>query len=265
MEYIPVAKIKAELLHYFQHQPDPEYITFSGSGEPTLNSGIGEIMQFIRQIRPAVPVAVLTNGTLLLDKNVRDSLKGADVVLPSLDAATEDVFRRVNRPVGNCSIDQVIRGLIDFRKAFTGKIWLEVFILPGYNDTESEWSALKEAILKIKPDAVQLNTLDRPGAIPGLRAATREELQKIIDFWDMDRVEIIAASPERKDIQAYRNDLETAIMETLARRPCTLHDLSRFLGLHINEINKYLDVLEAEEKIEAVQLERGIFYQRKNK
>jgi wyosine [tRNA(Phe)-imidazoG37] synthetase (radical SAM superfamily) len=264
-EYIKSDKIKDELSHYFSNNPDPDYITFSGSGEPTLNLHIGEILQFIKQNKPNIPVAVLTNGTLLYDKNLRDAIKTADVVLPSLDAATNEVFSKINRPANNLSIDKCIRGIIDFRKEFKGKIWLEIFILPDYNDNENELKELKKVILKIKPDLVQLNTLDRPGTISNLRGATREELQKVIEFWQIGNVEIIAASQQRKNMQSYRKDTEAAIVETIARRPCTLSDLAKILGLHTNEINKYLDVLDAENKIETVKQERGIFYQIKEK
>lgn len=264
-EYIKLDKIKEELIHYFNHHPDPDYITFSGSGEPTLNIYIGEVLQFLKQNKPNIPVAVLTNGTLLFDKKVRTGIKDADVVLPSLDAATEPVFTRINRPQKDLKIDKYIQGLIEFRKEFKGNIWLEVFILPGYNDSVDELKALKQAIIKINPESVQLNTLDRPGTVPNLRGATREELQKIVRFWELDHVRIIAASPERKNIQSYRNDIESGITETIARRPCTLDDLARILGLHVNEINKYLDVLEATQKIETLRQERGVFYQLKNK
>jgi len=118
---------------------------------------------------------------------------------------------------------------------------------------------------KNNPDSVQLNTLDRPGTIPNLRGATRKELQRVVDFWKLDNVELISASIERKSIQSYRNDIETTIIETISRRPCTLDDLTQILGLHINEINKYLDVLEADEKIETIQQERGLFYQKKDR
>lgn len=259
-EYIRLDKVKEELLHYFINNPDPDYITFSGSGEPTLNIRIGELLRYIKQIKPEVPVAVLTNGTLFYDKNVRDALQGADVVLPSLDAATEEVFKKINRPSGELTIDTYIQGLIDFRKEYKGKIWLEVFILPGYNDHVDELLELEKAIVAINPDAVQLNTLDRPGTVADLRSATREELQKIADLWKMDHVEIVAASHERKKIQAYRKDIETSILETIKRRPCTPEDLCNMLGLHINEMNKYLDVLTAESKITATWQERGVFY-----
>lgn len=264
-EYIKYAKIIQELTYYFENNPDPDYITFSGSGEPTLNISIGKILQFIKQNKPNVPVAVLTNGTLFYEKNVRQAILNADVVLPSLDAGTENVFKKINRPAKDLKFKKYIMGLIEFRKEYKGKIWLEIFILPNYNDTETELSEIKNLILRIKPDLVQLNTLDRPGTVPNLRAATREELSKVVDFLNLNNVEIIAASPERKNIQSYRNDIETAIIETIERRPCTLDDLTKILGLHVNEINKYLDVLEADKKIESVKQERGVFYQIKDK
>jgi len=264
-EYITFEKIKEELTHYFCNNPEPDYITFSGSGEPTLNSHIGEVLRFIKQNKPEIPVAVLTNGTLLNDKKLRDEIKSADVVLPSLDAATDAVFQKINRPSPTLSIDVCIQGLIDFRKEFEGKIWLEIFILPGYNDCENELKELKKAILKIQPDAIQLNTLDRPGTVSNLRSATREELQKVIDFWQIENVEIIAASQQRKTQQSYRTDMEATIIDTIARRPCTLDDLVKILGIHTNEINKYLGVLEAENTIATIKQERGVFYQIKEK
>ncbi|MFO7669762.1 MAG: radical SAM protein [Bacteroidales bacterium] len=260
-EYIKAHKIKEELTHYFRNNPDPDYITFSGSGEPTLNICIGDILQFVKQNKPHVPIAVLTNGTLLWDKNVRDAIKDADVVLPSLDAATEKSFNKINRPASDLKFEKYIQGLIDFRNEFKGQIWLEIFILPNYNDSMEELNELKKTILKINPDSVQLNTLDRPGTVPDLRAATRRELQKIKDDWNLDKVEIIAAAPERENIKSYRKDIENAIIETIARRPCTLVDLTKILGLHVNEVNKYLDVLDAENKIETIQQNRGVFYQ----
>lgn len=260
-EYIPFSKMKEELIDYFSSNPDPDYITFSGSGEPSLNNQIGNVLDFIKEIRPNIPVAVLTNGTLLYDKDVRKALLKADVVLPSLDAATQDVFVKINRPANGLTIDKYIKGIVDFCKDFKGKIWLEVFILPGYNDHKEELIALKKAIQQINPDSIQLNTLDRPGTVSNLHGSTREELQNIVDFWGLDNVQIIAAAPVRKNSKSYRTDTATAIMETIIRRPCTLDDLSKLLGMHVNEINKYLDVLDAEGKIEAVEQERGVFYQ----
>ena len=263
-EYIPFEKVTDEFKSYFENNPDPDYITFSGYGEPTLNNRVGDVLKFIKTHKPGVPVAVLTNGTLFHKQEVRQVLLEADLVLPSLDAATEEVFRRINRPDPSLKIDEYIQGLVEFRKIYSGTIWLEVLILPGYNDDEAELKALREAILKIQPDRVQVNTLDRPGTVTDLRGATRTELQRVLDLWSLENAEIIAPAAERKNIKTYRSDKETAILETIARRPCTVEDLISLLGLHVNEINKYLDVLEAEHRIRSVKQERGIFYQLRN-
>jgi wyosine [tRNA(Phe)-imidazoG37] synthetase (radical SAM superfamily) len=261
-EYVPFDKIKKELDHYFANGRDPDYFTFSGSGEPTLNLCIGRVLRYIRSGKPGIPIAVLTNGTLLNLKEVRYELLDADVVLPSLDTASQVSFQKMNRPCHKLDISEYIKGLEIFRDEYPGKIWLEVFIMPGYNDHETDLQLLKEAFGRIRPDRIQLNTLDRPGTIPGLRAAGHSELQKIITFWQLPNVEIISKTSgiHVKNI-SYRADTETAILETIARRPCTVSDLSVILGLHTSEIKKYLDDLESENKILSVHQDRGIFYQ----
>lgn len=262
-EYVPFTTVKEELTFYFANNPKPDYITFSGSGEPTLNSRIGDVLRFIENQSPDISVALLTNGTLFSEKQVREDVKDASVVIPSLDAATEKIFKKINCPSPHLQVGTIIDGLIRFRKEYSGQIWLEVFIVPGMNDTEHELTVLKQAIEKIKPDQVQLNTLDRPGLVSTLRAATRQELERVLDFWQLENVSIIADVSERKDLLAYRTDTESAILGTIARRPCTLKDLSEILGLQINEVNKYLDVLEADGKIKIVKQKRGFFYQLK--
>ena len=264
-EYISYNEVTNELDDYFSINPDPDYITFSGSGEPTLNSQIGNVLEFIKQKKPDIPIAVLTNGTLFYKKQVRSELLKADLVLPSLDAASMKSFQKINRPEAGITIENYIQGLESFRNEFSGEIWLETLIIPGYNDHQEDLIQLKEAYLKIKPDRIQLNTLDRPGVIPDIKSATKEDLQKIVDFWALLNVEIIAAGSQRKKIVSYRQDIESTILETIFRRPCTLDDLSKILGIHINELNKYLDVLEGDHKIETIYQDRGVFYQIPNK
>lgn len=260
MEYVPYEKVREELEDYFKNNKDPDYITFSGAGEPTLNNRIGDVLKFIKSKKPDIPVAVLTNGTLFRFEEVRKELMEADLVLPSLDAATDLAFQRINRPDDGLDINTYLRGLEDFRKEFRGNIWLEVFILPGFNDDKRNLNLLREAILRIKPDRVQLNTLDRPGTIENLSPASENHLKQIAADWSLNNVEIIAKPAKRKDIKSYREDKESAILETIVRRPCTAEDLAQILGLHLNEVNKYLDVLEHEKKISGQRQERGIFY-----
>jgi wyosine [tRNA(Phe)-imidazoG37] synthetase (radical SAM superfamily) len=259
-EYVKYDKVVQELDHFFSDNPDPDYITFSGAGEPTLNTRVGEVIRYIKGIRPEVSLAVLTNGTLFWRQDVRNELLEADLVLPSLDAASEETFMKINRPFADLDMVRYINGLIQFRRDFKGEIWLEVLIIPGINDSERDLKNLKHALEMIAADRVQLNTLDRPGAVEGIRAATRSELQEIVDYLELDSAEIIAAAPNRKHIRAYRKDTESAILETISRRPCTIEDLSKLLGLHMNEVNKYLDVLEDEKRITSNRQERGVFY-----
>lgn len=260
-EYVPVKEVYSELEDFLRNNPDPDYLTFSGAGEPTLHSHIGEVIAFLKELRPGIPVAILTNGTLFGDPEVRKELMQADLVLPSLDAASDAALRKINRPRRELEVSAYIEGLIDFSREFKGEIWLEIFLLPGYNDDAENLEALKEAVLKINPGRIQLNTLDRPGTVEGLHPLPISRLEEISAFFGMEQVEIIAPPQERKEVKSYRSDLEGAIMETIARRPCTLVDLEKILGLHINEINKYLGVLEESGKIETVEQERGTFYQ----
>jgi wyosine [tRNA(Phe)-imidazoG37] synthetase (radical SAM superfamily) len=262
-EYVSFDEIIAELNDFFKNNDNPDYITFSGAGEPTLNIHIGKVIDYIKTNFRNIPIAVLTNGSLLSKPDVRKELFQADLILPSLDAATNLAFKKIDRPSNDLNIEDYIQGLIEFSKDFKGTIWLEIMVLPGFNDDLENLNLLKEAIVKINPEKVQLNTLDRPGVIDNIRAATRIELQNIIDLWQLDNVEIIASSAIRKDNKSFRKDTENAIVETISRRPCTLEDLEKILGLHVNEINKYLDVLDSDNKIETYRQERGIFYQLK--
>jgi wyosine [tRNA(Phe)-imidazoG37] synthetase (radical SAM superfamily) len=260
-EYVPFDELLEELEDYFAKNPDPDFITFSGAGEPTLHSRIGEVLSFIKKLKPSIRVALISNGTLFSDPEVRRELTEVDVVLPSLDAATERAFRKINRPRKDLKLDEYVSGLVEFKKEFKGEFWLEVLILPGYNDDPENIQALKKAIHAIAPDRIQLNTLDRPGVIDGLRPATREELEAIVHEWDMEHVEIVVPVAEREESKAFRTDVEAAILETISRRPCTIEDIHQILGIHINEINKYLGTLEESGQIETNRQERGVFYQ----
>ena len=260
-EYVSFEAVKKELTHYLAHHAQPDYITFSGSGEPTLNSKIGDVIHFLKDRAPDVPVAVLTNSTLFSQKQVRSDIKNAMVVIPSLDAATEKLFNKINRPSPLLQVDKIIDGLIRFRQEYTGKIWLEIFIVPGMNDTITELTAFKQVIGKIRPDQVHLNTLDRPGSISTLRTATREELERVLDVFQIKNAAIVADPPEHKALIAYRKDTAAAILGTIARRPCTAKDLSEILGLQVKEVNTCLKSLEASEKIQGIKQKRGVFYQ----
>ncbi|MBT5420012.1 MAG: radical SAM protein [Candidatus Cloacimonetes bacterium] len=262
-EYIPLNDILTELKNYLDEKPDLDYITFSGAGEPLLHNGIGKVISFIKDNYPQYKLALLTNSTLLYDKDVRNEILGIDLLLPSLDAVSEKVFKKLNRPNSKLDNNKIIEDLIEFRKSFKGKIWLELFIVPSLNDTQSELELLKKTITDISPDQVQLNTLDRPGTESWIEPITKNRMEEIADFFKPLPVEIIAKFQSRNIIRSYQKDVEQQIIETIKRRPCTDKDLSEMLGIHINEINKYLSELLHEGSVVSQQLERGTFFRAK--
>lgn len=260
--YVPFDEVKAELAHYFEHHPDPDYVTFSGSGEPTLSPDIGKIIDFIKGKKSKIRVAVLTNATLLSDPVVRKDLNRADLVMPSLDAVTPWTFQKINRPSGQLDVHRVIDGLKAFAASFHGELWLEVFILPGINDAEEELKTLGKIIREINPTRVQLNTLDRPGALPGLKPASRQDLERVATIIDAANVEIIARVKDLTSGDHIRDEkMEAMVLETIHRRPCTVEDLIAALNIEKGKLEILMKRLILEDKVESVRQERGTFYQ----
>lgn len=259
--YIDTNALLSELENFLKDNPHLDYITFSGSGEPTLNSDIGTMIKKIKEMT-STPLAVLTNGTLLFDKKVRQDLLKADLVIPSLDAATDKMFRIIDRPPVSLKIEQIIDGLIQFRKEFTGQIWLEILFIDGYNTKEEEVLTLKEAIKKIKPDRVQLNTVDRPPVLDWAKAATAETLIQIKELLDFPETDIISRQYSPKQEKLIVENIEKSIKDLIFRRPCTIEDIIQSTGLHINLINKYLRDLENKKEIERNTQTNTIFYQK---
>jgi wyosine [tRNA(Phe)-imidazoG37] synthetase (radical SAM superfamily) len=178
-EYVNADEILFELKDYLKNSNKKlDYITFSGSGEPTLNSKIGYIINEIKKITDT-PVAVITNSSIIDRKEVRDDLLNADLIVPSLDAVTESVFKKIDLPHHSIKIENIIEGLISLRKEYKGQIWLEILVLKGYNDTEDEIKKLAEVIKKIKPNKIQLNSLDRAPAYGVAKKVDSETLENL--------------------------------------------------------------------------------------
>ncbi len=256
-EYVPTDRVIAELDDFLSKGPDLDYVTFAGSGEPTLHAGIGEIIAFIKDHYPHYRVAVLTGSALLADPEVRSALMRADLVVPSLDAVSEEVFMRINRPCPDLTAEGVLAGLLDFAREYPGEIWVEVFIVPGVNDTDDEIRLLKEAVAAIKPHRVQVNTLDRPGTDIRVRPAAPGRLERIAV---MLGGEVIGATCTDRALPPEVEDAVEIILATIRRRPCTPDDLAALLGIRPAEVTKHLRVLESGGLIESVREERGVFY-----
>ncbi len=264
-EYIDIGSVLAELRHYIEHNASFDFVTLSGSGEPLLNSRTGFLVSEIKRLYPELRIAVITNGALLSLSSVRKSLLPADVVLPSLDAARESSFRKINRPAKGITCSGTVKGLSEFRKIFRNEIWLEIFFARNVNDGREDLKSLKRAIKKIAPDRVQLNTVDRPTAYDGLEGLNEKELKSICSFLEHPRCEIISRFKTRSEIQKYRSDTENAILDTVKRRPMTSEDISAVLAVPRYIVNKFLAALEERGLILPVPGERGTFWKIREK
>jgi len=217
-----------------------DYLTFSGSGEPTLCAGIGEIIRELKQ-RSSVPVAVLTNGSLLWQREVQDDLLAADVVIPSLDVPDEHLFRRVNRPHPDLSFAQVLEGMVRFGERYRGRLWIEVLLLAGVTGMEGEVKRIAQLARSVKPECVQLLTVTRPPQEEFAIPVSREQLQKFAGFFEGVPVTVPDAAPLESDPRFFAT--REQITELLERRPCTVRDVSAGLGIPRAEAGKYVEDL----------------------
>ena len=180
--YVPIEDILSELKSWFQNNPEDakglNYITFSGSGEPTLNLKIDTLISEIKKIT-ALPLAVITNSSLLNDSSLRRELQDVDLIIPSLDAVTPEVFQKIDRPCPDIKIEEIIDGLINLRKEFRGKIWLEAILVRGINDDLRQIKKMKGIIYKINPDKIQLNSPVRAPLEADISAVDKNKLEKI--------------------------------------------------------------------------------------
>ena len=270
-DYIPIEPVLAELKEALAEGLEADYITIAGSGEPTLNSRLGVLIDGIKKLTN-IPIAILTNGTLLSRADVRADCSNADVVMPSLDAGDEQTFQRINRPNSVLSIEMLVSGLCAFRKEFAGQIWLEVFFVEGINTGIEQISRIKEAIELINPDKVHLNTAVRPTADPNITRLSAEKLHEIAGRLG-PKCEVVADfSPARSSIlsesksedmlefHSVTNRKAEALLSMLKRRPCSLNDICSSLGISRNEAIKHISDLQRQGIIQSEEKEGIIFF-----
>ena len=230
-EYVPLPELLAEIdtvLADRELLAHLDVFTITGSGEPTLHSGIGQVIRYLKE-KTGKPVVVLTNGALLSLPEVRRDLLEADIVIPSLDAAREESYRRINRPAVCSPLTELIEGLIAFRREFSGKFWLEILLAKGINDSPEDIAALVAAVEKIRPDKVQLNTVARPPLESFAKPLTKAELEAVAR--QLPGVVEILVDFTTREREKFRNLSEDEIIEMLKRRPCTSNDVSEALNL----------------------------------
>ena len=234
----------------------PDFITLAGSGEPTLHLDLGLVLAGLRELSPA-RLAVLTNATLVSDAQVRAELCLADVLVPSLDAVSPRVFRRLNRPAPGLDPAAMIEGLVALRRQFSGQMWLEILLVAGLNDSDEELAALKAAARTIAPDKVQINTVVRPPAVAGIKPLEHGRLQEIAASFPL-HAEVIA--PPRGQAQGDRGVLAAQVVEMTRRRPCTCEDIEAMSGLGPQETRRLLRELLAQGRLREEPFDRQVFY-----
>jgi wyosine [tRNA(Phe)-imidazoG37] synthetase (radical SAM superfamily) len=258
-EYVSTADIKAELAEILEQSPKLDYITFAGSGEPCLASNLGEVISYVKENWPTYKIAILTNATLIYDKTIQKEIALADLIVPSIDAVSQDVFEKINLPDTKLEIEKIISGLIEFSKKFEGDIWAEVFVVPGINDTNIELSKIKDVLQKINPKKVQLNSLDRPGTQSWVTKASEEALIAIANYLQPLIVEVASTIIRARNLSPLNTNREDMILNTIKRRPCTMADLEKVCNLKAIEINKYIRRLVHKKIIYSKIEERGEF------
>jgi len=256
-KYVPTDEVLRQVERKLQAEVQLDFITLSGSGEPTLHSACGRIIGRLKEITDK-SIAVLTNGTLLWEPDLQEELSRADLVIPSLDAGDAVMFNHVNRPHPALDFDRIIKGMIDFRTGFGGLIWLEVFLLEGITGLRDEAAKIASLARAISPDRLQLNTVTRPPAFDFAAPVSEEKMKELLELFG-ENAEIISEphSTVGPTIFPGRRD---EVLNLLQRRPCTLDDVCIALGLHRNDATKFLADLVKQDLVKMERVSFNLFY-----
>jgi wyosine [tRNA(Phe)-imidazoG37] synthetase (radical SAM superfamily) len=258
-EYIPTEEVLEEVKNFLSKGgASIDHFSLSGSGEPTLHSQIGLVIKGIKGMSP-IPVAVLTNGSLLYLEEVRDDLRQADIILPSLDAVSKEVFTRINRPHKGISVEKVIEGLVEFRKVYQGQIWLEILFCKGMNDGGNELHQMKRAVDRIQPDRIHINTVVRPPTEPWAAPLNLEEMEEIQAFFG-EKASIISEF-DRHPLSLPEINVKEEIFRILKRRPLSLVDLSQRMAIPKEELEATMQPMVEEGKIKTRRFGDSIYYE----
>ena len=255
-EYVPTDAVLAELENWIKAGGEADYITLSGSGEPTLHSRFGEVLEFIRA-NSSIPAVLLTNGTMLYLPEVREAAVHANVVKVSLSAWDQASYGWVNRHHSQLRFADLVEGQKAFRGQFTGQLWMEVFLLEGLNSMPDDVCKIAELAKEIGPDRVQLNTAVRPPAEDFAVAVSKERLQALTHLFT-PTAEIIAEFSANIATDVHVN--EDTIYSMLARRPCTAEQIGDIFGMHLNEVSKYLGKLLRTDQIRPERRNSAVYY-----
>lgn len=247
--YYSVDEIIYELKEALLNNKNIDYITFTGSGEPTLYKDLKKLIYEIKQITD-IPVCIITNGSLLYKQEMRSNLLLADLIIPSLDAGNEETFKLIDNPNKEIDFDKMVEGLIEFKKVFKGEYWLEIFLLKDINDNEDELDDIIKIVKKIKPDRIQLITATRRVANEKAKALSDEELKKIKKYFNSKcDIEIDIPNISENHKGNTRILTEDDIVNFLIRQPDTAYIIAKSFNENERKVKELLDLLVKKNKV----------------
>lgn len=239
------------------HEKTMDFLTFVGSGEPTLYKDLKDLISAAKRLT-IKPVCVITNGALLYKQEVQNSLMEADVIMPSLDAGNEKMFRKINRPHPDIKFDKMVEGMIEFRKKFPGKIWMEIMLMDEINDGIESLELIKIILNQINPDRTYINVPIRPPAESWVKKPSKESIERCKDILG----EIYNISfPEEGQFFSPSSDLENEILLLIERHPMSHEQiLKTFSNFSEKKILTILYKLEKEGKVIKKKYDEVIFW-----
>lgn len=255
-EYVDMEEVLGELEEWLETDGEADYITLSGSGEPTLHERFGDVLALIRE-KSDIPSLLLTNGTLLHLPEVREAAALASVVKVSLSAWDQASFGWVNRPHAGLRFEEVVVGQKAFRREYTGRLWMEVFLVSGMNAMPCDVTRIASLAEEIRPDRIQLNTAIRPAAEDFAVPVSKERMAELTHLFH-PQAEIIAEFSNQKDLKSRAN--KESVLAMLRRRPCTVGQIAEGFGMHLNEVSKYLGNLLSTDQIRTERKGETIYY-----
>jgi wyosine [tRNA(Phe)-imidazoG37] synthetase (radical SAM superfamily) len=246
--FFPVEKILGEFDEINQRHLSYDVITIVGEGEPTLYSGLGQLILALQQ-KTEKPVAVITNGALLYDRGLQEELSAADIVLASLDAYDEASFKKINRPHGTLTFKQVMDGLVDFSIRCQGQLWLEMMLMEGINDDSDSFEKYAALLKTVTYERLYLNTPVRPPAESDVKTITPEKMQRAVDRLGGTAIDMLHSEGFHSEI----TDHYAAILSIIKRHPMNQHEILSFLETRkCDDPEAVLDDLKKDSQVDAI-------------
>lgn len=252
-DYYPPSEILSEVREALETcQPgEINWVTFVGSGEPLLHASLGYLIQQVKKLT-ALPVAVITNGSLLFLPEVRQDLKPVDAVMPSLDAGTAELYRKINRPHPDLTFERLVEGLVSFRNEYSGRLWVEVMLVRGLNDNPQSLGDIARILERIRPDAVHINLPIRPPVETWVEPPGSEELMQALAILG-SVAEVVHPAEGSFNLSGYEDPIE-AIIAVITRHPMREQELESALSRWPqDEVRRVLANLEASGRAQVVE------------